>query len=96
MKLNRIGIRNFRRLKSVEIAFEANETVFVGPNNSGKTSATAAVRSFLGRRDFKIHDISASEIDKLNRLGQGEEIDDLPSSSSLPSLCLRLMRAAGP
>lgn len=79
MKLNRIGIRNFRRLKNVEIALEAKETVFVGPNNSGKTSATAAVRSFLGRRDFKIHDISASEIDKLNKLGQGEGVEDLPS-----------------
>lgn len=79
MKLNRIEIKNFRRLKNAEIAFEANETVFVGPNNSGKTSATAAVRSFLGRREFKIHDFSISEIEKLNKLDQGEEIDDLPS-----------------
>lgn len=47
MRLNSISIRNFRRLRDVEIDFENKETVFVGPNNSGKTSATAAVRSFL-------------------------------------------------
>ncbi len=79
MRLGRIGVKNFRRLKNVEVVFEADETVFVGPNNSGKTSATAAVRSFLGRREFKIHDFSASEISRLDRLGAGEEIETIPS-----------------
>lgn len=46
MYLKKISIRNFRRLKDVEIDFDEKETVFVGPNNSGKTSATAAIRSF--------------------------------------------------
>ena len=79
MKLGRICVRNFRRLKDVQVAFEPDETVFVGPNNSGKTSATAAVRSFLGRREFKIHDLSASEIDRLDKFGAGEEIATIPS-----------------
>ncbi len=79
MRLGRIGVKNFRRLKDVEVVFEADETVFVGPNNSGKTSATAAVRSFLGRREFKIHDFSASEVSRLDRLGGGEEIETIPS-----------------
>ena len=47
MKINKVHLRNFRRLENVEIDFEAEETVFVGPNNSGKTSATAAFRLFL-------------------------------------------------
>lgn len=78
MKLARIGIKNFRRLRDVQVAFEDDETVFVGPNNSGKTSATAAVRSFLGRREFKIHDFSASEVRLFDELGYGNEVDSIP------------------
>jgi putative ATP-dependent endonuclease of OLD family len=58
MRLKSISIRKFRRLSDVSVDFDSKETVFVGPNNSGKTSATAAIRSFLGNRDFKIHDFS--------------------------------------
>ncbi|MEP1208414.1 MAG: ATP-dependent endonuclease [Rhizobiaceae bacterium] len=79
MRLSKIGIRNFRRLKNVVVSFEIDETVFVGPNNSGKTSATAAVRSFLGRREFKIHDFSACEINSLDSFGAGEEVETIPS-----------------
>lgn len=48
MKLSAVSIRNFRRLETVAIDIEDKETIFVGPNNSGKTSATAVFRSFLG------------------------------------------------
>lgn len=67
MQLNSVSIRNFRRLRNVEIDFENKETVFVGPNNSGKTSAAAALRSFLGNRDFKVHDFSMSCIFSIDR-----------------------------
>jgi len=66
--ITKIGLRNFRRLEDVEIAFDESETVFVGPNNSGKTSATTAFRLFINSPDFKIHDFSVSQIDKLNSL----------------------------
>lgn len=66
MYLKKISIRNFRRLKDVAIDFEEKETVFVGPNNSGKTSATAAIRSFLSSRDFKIHDFSLCSLTAIN------------------------------
>lgn len=66
MYLKKISIRNFRRLKDIAIDFEENETVFVGPNNSGKTSATAAIRSFLSNRDFKIHDFSLCSLTAIN------------------------------
>ncbi|MET4102826.1 putative ATP-dependent endonuclease of OLD family, partial [Roseovarius sp. MBR-78] len=66
MYLKKIAIRNFRRLKDVSIDFEENETVFVGPNNSGKTSATASIRSFLSNRDFKIHDFSLCSLTTIN------------------------------
>lgn len=62
MKLKKITIQNFRRLENVIIDIEDKETIFVGPNNSGKTSATAIFKCFLGGTDFKIYDISASRV----------------------------------
>lgn len=58
MKVSRVHIRNFRRLVDISIEIEDQETIFVGPNNSGKTSATAIFRSFLGTREFRAHDFS--------------------------------------
>ena len=79
--LKSISIRNFRRLMDVEIDFDEKETVFVGPNNSGKTSATAVIRSFLNNRDFKVHDFSICAISSINTF---EPSDTL----SLPSIQL--------
>ena len=62
MKISRVAIRNFRRLENVQINIEERESIFVGPNNSGKTSATAIFRCFLGGRDFKIHDFSVARM----------------------------------
>ena len=42
MRLAKAFIRNFRRLEEVEVDFEDSETVFVGPNNSGKTVSVTA------------------------------------------------------
>ena len=66
MKLAKAFIRNFRRLEEVEVDFEDSETVFVGPNNSGKTSATSIFRCFLSSRDFKIHDFSIERISEID------------------------------
>lgn len=81
MKLSHVHLRNFRRLEDVDIGFEDNETVLVGPNNSGKTSATAAFRLFLVRPEFKIHDFSVSKISQLDAFGfsDGEDTPVLPS-----------------
>ncbi|MBS1042202.1 AAA family ATPase [Gluconobacter cerinus] len=62
MKVSLVAIRNFRRLENVEIDLEERESIFVGPNNSGKTSATAIFRCFLGGREFKIHDFSVARM----------------------------------
>jgi predicted ATP-dependent endonuclease of OLD family len=83
MRLGSISIRNFRRLNDVSVDFESKETVFVGPNNSGKTSATAAIRSFLGNREFKIHDFSILAIASIDAYAPGNE-------SSLPQIELDL------
>lgn len=83
MKLKNIAIRNFRRLENVTIDVEEKETIFVGPNNSGKTSATAIFRCFLGGRDFKIHDFSVARIADFEAFVENE-------ASGLPEIGLDL------
>lgn len=81
MKLKSIAIRNFRRLEHVTIDFEERETIFVGPNNSGKTSATAIFRCFLDGRGFKIHDFAVARMADFERFMQTGEAADLPEIS---------------
>ncbi|MBR8442564.1 ATP-dependent nuclease [Burkholderia cenocepacia] len=78
MKLQKVVIRNFRRLENVMIDVEEKETLFVGPNNSGKTSATAIFRAFLGGREFKIHDFSVSRVADFDRFAETGDVDNLP------------------
>ena len=92
MKLTRVYLRNFRRLENVEISLEAKETVFVGPNNSGKTSATTAFRLFLKRRDFKVHDFCVSRIKDLDTFGWTDDAD----KSLLPSIEMDLWFSIDP
>ena len=82
MKINNVHLRNFRRLEDVKIGFESEETVFVGPNNSGKTSATAAFRLFLIHPNFSIHDFSVSKIADIDAFSMMENAD----VGSLPSI----------
>lgn len=78
MKLNSVVIRNFRRLENVQIDIEDKETLFVGPNNSGKTSATAIFRCFLGGREFRIHDFSVSRMADFAAFAADGDPADLP------------------
>lgn len=79
MKITKIAIRNFRRLERVTIGLEEDQTVFVGPNNSGKTSATAAFRCFLGGKDFRVHDLSVSKVPAIDAFGNGGDAKGLPT-----------------
>jgi len=81
MNITRVGLRNFRRLENVAFGLEPGDTLFVGPNNSGKTSATDAFRLFLGKGEFKIHDFSVSRIVDLDALGAADDAQEwvLPS-----------------
>ena len=82
MKLSSATIRNFRRLENVTIDIEDQETVFVGPNNSGKTSATAVFRAFLGNREFTIHDFSVGRISDFEAFGAAlDETDEADSQT---------------
>ncbi len=72
MHLKHVEISNFRKLLSVRIDFAEQTTLFVGANNSGKTSAMQALRRFLSARNqtFSTHDITLSHWGEINNLGQ--------------------------
>lgn len=78
MKIKKILIKNFRRLEKVIIDLEESETVFVGSNNSGKTSATSIIRCFLGGKDFSIHDFSVGCIPSIDKFGLTGELENFP------------------
>ena len=59
MILKKLAVRNFRRLRDVEIDLASDISIFVGANNSGKTSVGHALQLFTGRGRFDIHDFSA-------------------------------------
>lgn len=91
MKLTHARVSGFRRLENVLIDFDEHETVFVGPNNSGKTSAAEVFRLFLKTGDFSVHDFSVSKVTEFDKFGRGE-IDE----KDLPSITLDLWFSLDP
>jgi len=83
MHLNTIRIQNFRRLQDVVIDLEEDLSIFVGANNSGKTSVAQALQLFLSssREKFSIHDISASVRPDIEAFANGEDAAALPEIS---------------
>lgn len=61
MQISHIDIQNYRKLKSCRISLSDRETVFVGANNSGKTSAMDALIFFLDPRGKKAQENDARE-----------------------------------
>ena len=67
-----VEIQNFRKLKACRVEIAQRETIFVGANNSGKTSAMDALILFLKksrRKDFSTTDFTLSNWSFLNHLG---------------------------
>ncbi len=67
-----VEIQNFRKLKACRVEIAQQETIFVGANNSGKTSAIDALILFLkrGRRkDFATTDFTLSNWSSLDQFG---------------------------
>jgi predicted ATP-dependent endonuclease of OLD family len=54
--LSKIHIENFRLLKNVDITFDRNLTLFVGKNNTGKTSVMDVVTLVLSDRNYLAFD----------------------------------------
>lgn len=72
MHIKFIEIANFRKLLSIRVDLSDTTTLFVGANNSGKTSAMLALRKFLSPRGrpFETHDFTLSHWAAINNIGQ--------------------------
>lgn len=72
MRIEFIEIANFRKLLSTRVGLSSERTVFVGANNSGKTSAITALRYFLVDRErssFCFNDFTLSHWPTINAMG---------------------------
>ncbi|TIT21369.1 MAG: ATP-dependent endonuclease [Mesorhizobium sp.] len=71
MQIEHLEIANFRKLLAVRIDLADETTLFVGANNSGKTSAMLALRRFLTARGrtFQTHDITLCHWAGINAIG---------------------------
>ncbi|VFR21258.1 pathogenesis related protein [plant metagenome] len=107
MHIKFVEIANFRKLLSIRVDLAAATTLFVGANNSGKTSAMLALRRFLSPRrcPFEMHDFTLCHWPTVIDIGQSwveardkEEVVDLvidPWVSVLPTLDLWLHVESG-
>ena len=67
MNIASVHIRNFRKLKNCRIDFGEKETVFIGANNSGKTSAISAIIWFLRNNEkFTLKEFTATNWRNIN------------------------------
>ncbi|TYQ14102.1 UNVERIFIED_ORG: AAA ATPase-like protein [Zoogloea ramigera] len=83
MHIETVWIRNFRRLKDARIDLASDISIFVGANNSGKTSAAHALQLFTAasRSRFSLHDFSSECWDAINAFGEGVDGVELPTIS---------------
>lgn len=70
MNISSVCIQNFRKLYQCHIDFSNDTTLFVGANNSGKTSAMDALGKFLAGRPFAFNDITISNRELINQIGK--------------------------
>lgn len=90
MHLKKLAIRNFRRLRDVVIDLASDISIFVGANNSGKTSVGHALQLFTGKGRFNIHDFSADLWTEIVAFGEGD------GNASLPSMEMDIWFEIGP
>lgn len=71
MHIKFVEIQNYRKLKLSRIEFTDQTTLFVGANNSGKTSGMDALIKFLDEKNqFTINDFTLSNWVELNKIGE--------------------------
>jgi predicted ATP-dependent endonuclease of OLD family len=96
IKLHAYRLRNYRRLRDVVIELDEKISIFVGANNSGKTSAAQGLYSMLeGKKGkLKLFDFNASlwaNIDKIGEAAAG----DTEALLGLPAITLDLWFRVG-
>lgn len=95
MKIAFVEIQNFRKLRACRVEIAEHETILVGANNSGKTSAMDALILFLKKsrnEDFATTDFTLSNWSSIDQFGEqwakakDEEQPPLTLDSWLPHL----------
>ena len=87
MQIQCIDIHNFRKLKSTCVEFAEETTLFVGANNSGKTSAMIALGHFLiDPKRFTINDFTLSNWAMINDIGANWEKNSIRQDTDHPSM----------
>ena len=90
MNIAFVEIKNFRKLKSCRIDLSPKSTIFVGANNSGKTSAMFALVKFLKKRQLVVEDFTLSNLATIAHLGDryvDEENPIVPSIEDWKDIC---------
>lgn len=90
MHLHSYRLRNYRRLRDVHVELGSDISIFVGANNSGKTTATQAIQMFLSgsKERFSLFDFSSHTWKTLNALGEADPAND--AQAAIPSISLDL------
>ncbi len=90
MHLHSYRVGNYRRLRDVRVQLAHDISIFVGANNSGKTSATHVIEMFASgnRNRFSLFDFSSHIWKELNELGDADPTDDM--QASIPAITLDL------
>ena len=86
MRITKIFIQNFRKLHRCVIDLGEQKTLFVGANNSGKTSAMDALKKFLKGESFKFNDFTISHRVTINAIGDAWQKDDSQQPESIAEL----------
>lgn len=96
MRLHAYRLRNYRRLRDVIVELDDQISIFVGANNSGKTSAAQGLQIMLeGKRSkFKLFDFSAPLWKKIDEIGNSAP-DDVETPATLPTISLDLWFRVG-
>jgi len=76
VRIEFVEIANFRKLLATRVGLSPEKTVFVGANNSGKTSGVTALRYFLVERErssFCLNDVTLTHWPTINAMGRAWE-----------------------
>jgi len=90
MHLHSYRLANYRRMKDVHIELASDISIFVGANNSGKTSATQAIQSFVSMQKgrFSLFDFSSDTWKKFDEIGALDP--EAANKPKLPSISIDL------
>lgn len=88
MHLHSYCLKNYRRLRDVLVELAPDISIFVGANNSGKTSAAQAIQMFLAGSRFSLFDFSSHLWKSINEVGNGDAAGD--AQAQLPCIVLDL------